>query len=375
MRYIEHTIDKMEGVQKELALQMLDDPDLFSAKKDFAKWYRVQSSDADGFVKEIHDNLAIFRPNLNQIQTEKYIVDIIASNALYGTSPAEFLKYHFEEKTDAARNTYITDAEKFIIFRPFYDFSQYEYVRDKWKQYSRLKEFFARDCMLLCEHSETEYEAFVRFVKAHPVFIFKPTRMSCGEGVQLIDTRNADIAELYCSLTKSGGIADEKIEQNAIMSQFHSESANTIRIICLRDSIQHKSYFTQALLRIGQGDDVIDNNEKAVRARIDVDSGIVYTVGLDGMGNTYIVHPDSNVKIVGFQVPQWETMLNMADKAMSVMESYAGFIGFDFALSVTGWKIVEVNPFPQIYIQQMIGQTGSRPELLRLVKLCHKEIS
>jgi len=373
MYYLEHTLDRIEGEQKELALQVMLEPDAFEAKLRYARWYKEHAAADDSLLADIASQLKVFYPDIEDDKKSRLTADMTASNMLYGVSPLEFLQFRFEEKTDAARNTYMTDAEKFIIFRQFYDYSQYEYVRNKWLQYSRLKEFFARDCAR-CEEpdSEADRKAFAEFVEKHPVFIFKPTRMACGEGVRVVDSAGADARRLYDELAgeTKGGIADERIEQDERAAVFHPGSVNTVRIVGVRDPKEHKSYFTQALFRIGRGAEIIDNYQGAVRARIDDKSGVVYTVGADGYGNKFVFHPDSGEKIVGFQIPEWSGLIETADRAMQVMESYARYIGFDFALTDNGWKIVEVNPYPQIYLQQVAANEGSRPEMCRLASLC-----
>lgn len=51
---------------------------------------------------------------------------------------------------------------------------------------------------------------------------------------------------------------------------------------------------------------------------------------------------------------------------MDEISSYARFIGFDLAFTEHGWTVIEVNPFPQLVIQQIITGQGIRKEMLRL---------
>ena len=304
---------------------------------------------------------------------EDLIADILASKLLYGVSPLEYFQFEFQNKSDKGKNEYFTDAEKFIAFRPAYDFSKYELVRNKWNQYTTLKDLFARDCVLCAnDAADSSKEKFIDFLKKHPIFVFKPLRASCGNGVRIIDFEKLNITEdqLFGTLSKENGIADQQIIQDKRMECLHPGSVNTIRLVAVRDRNNNKNYYTQSLLRMGRGDAIIDNYMGAIRARIDTNSGIAYTLGLDGYNDYYVCQPDTGVQIVGFKVPEWNQLIEVADSALCKIEDYARYIGFDFALSEDGWKIVEINPFPQIFPQQMTVRKGSREEMLALAERC-----
>lgn len=176
--------------------------------------------------------------------------------------------------------------------------------------------------------------------------------------------------ELYRSLRgEGGGMCDELIRQDEVLAKFHPQSANTVRLITLRDR-QGKDHFIQSLFRMGQRGSFVDNNSGAIRARIDEGNGYVFTCGFDAYGNEYILHPDSGEVIPGFRIPAWEELLKLAGKVMDEISSYARFIGFDLALTEHGWTVIEVNPFPQLVIQQIITGQGIRKEMLKLANEC-----
>lgn len=300
-----------------------------------------------------------------------YIIDSYACSVLYGIAPEEYFQFKFYEKNDLGRKEYFCDQERFKLLRPFYDFEKYELVRDKWRQYNSLKEYYRRDCILLGSDESASYEEFCQFVANKDIFIFKPTRASCGQGVKLLKVNKNNLHEQYMELCKLGGIADEQIVQKACMSEFHTDSVNTVRLIALR-GLDGRNYYTQCLFRIGRGAAIVDNSSEAVRAMIDENTGVVYTYGTDSYGNKFIHHPDTGKQIVGFNIPEWNDLLKIADDVMAILEDYARFIGFDFALSEEGWKIIEVNPFPQMVTQQIVLNHGCRKVIHEIVSKCQK---
>lgn len=220
-------------------------------------------------------------------------------------------------------------------------------------------------------NSNVQYEGFREFIDGKTEFVFKPLRSSCGEGIRKIEVpKETEVEALYQNLcAEGGGMADEVILQDESLAKFHPQSANGVRLITLRDR-QGKDHFVQSMFRMGQQGSFVDNNSGAIRARIDESNGYVYTCGYDSYGNQYILHPDSKEVIPGFQIPAWEELLDLAGRVMDEVSSYARFIGFDLALTPQGWAVIEINPFPQMVVQQIITGQGIRQEMLRLANEC-----
>lgn len=68
------------------------------------------------------------------------------------------------------------------------------------------------------------------------------------------------------------------------------------------------------------------------------------------MGNNYTYHPDTNIKLVGFQIPKWneavETAINLAKQVPDVR-----YVGWDLALTADGWVMIEGNEDGQFPFQ------------------------
>jgi predicted ATP-grasp superfamily ATP-dependent carboligase len=295
----------------------------------------------------------------------------MACVALYGATPEEYFQFEFEKLNDEGRREYMCDQQRFKLFRPFYDFDKYELVRNKANQYKLLSDFYGRTCVV-CDPKKEKYAEFETLVKNNDVVIFKPLRASCGQGVSLIETKGKDVSKLYDELCSKEGIAEELIVQAEGLAKIHPQSVNTVRCIALCGE-EGDIYFTQTLLRIGMSGSLVDNADLSIRARIDEKTGVIYTRGIDIKGNRYIFHPDTGVKIVGYELPDWAQLLDVAKKAMERLRPITRYIGFDLACTEKGWIIVEINPFPQIYSQQISTGHGNRKELERLVELTERK--
>ena len=376
--FAEYQSDTGDGNRAEAVSRMLENPDSFAAKQEFYDQFADKNKEGEAKLWS-NMNLAFdqYAPGLDNEARRRAEVDICASCELYGIAPEEYFQFRFYWKNDRGRNEYMGDKERFVIFRPCYNFDEYEKIRNKWLMYQQIGRYFGRKCMLIGGDSEegqnrhSEYELFREFVEDKTEFVYKPLRSSCGEGIRRIELSNGtDVEGLYKSLCNDGGgMCDELIRQDNVLAIFHPQSANTVRLITLRDR-QGKDHFIQSLFRMGQRGSFVDNNSGAIRARVDETNGYVFTRGFDAYGNEYILHPDSGEVIPGFCIPAWEELLDLAGKVMDEISSYARFIGFDLALTEHGWTVVEVNPFPQLVIQQIITGQGIRKEMLKLANEC-----
>ncbi len=350
-------------------LPLLSDPDSNTIKQQFLRRSDVRQLFGLDDVKMQNDiNNALKTFNYNY--SPSVVDDMLISYVLYGVLPEEYFQFCFFDKLHSGRVKYFCDKERFFLFHDFYDYSKYEYVRDKWLQFTSLSSYFNRDCININNTINNE-PLFRDFIKKHKDFIFKPTRLSCGQGVQHIKIdAETDVDDLYRQLSEKCGIADERIAQDKRLEAFHPDSLNTVRLIAFRGFDNH-NYYCESLFRMGVGNNIVDNNSNAIRALVDTVTGLVYSEGSDSFGHHFITHPDTGEQIIGFRIPDWEYLIAMADSIMQNLSGYARFIGFDFALSNgEGWKIVEINPYPQLVTQQVIAREGCKEEMVDILRSC-----
>lgn len=162
---------------------------------------------------------------------------------------------------------------------------------------------------------------------------------------------------------KAEYICEELIIQNEIMAALHPSSINTVRIptVICKDGV----YIFHPVLRIGINDSIVDNGGSGgILANIDTDTGVVYTAGFDESGNRYLVHPNSGIAIVGFQIPKWSEAKQLATELAYTTDNR--YIGWDLALTDNGWVMVEGNDCGE-FIMQIADKVGRKKELDRLV--------
>ena len=80
----------------------------------------------------------------------------------------------------------------------------------------------------------------------------------------------------------------------------------------------------------------------------------------------FIFHPDSKEKILGYQIPRWNEVINLAKQLSYSMKEW-NYISWDFALTDECWVIVEANASGGLNTVQMHGE-GIREKLLNYIK-------
>ena len=112
---------------------------------------------------------------------------------------------------------------------------------------------------------------------------------------------------------------------------------------------------------MGRGKSVVDNAcSGGVYAAIDEKTGITLR-GADNLrGSLYTHHPDTNMPLVGFQIPCWDELCETV-KSLASRCPDCHIMGWDMALTDKGWIVIECNYGPCIVFQWGVNR-GVRDE-------------
>jgi len=234
---------------------------------------------------------------------------------------------------------------------------------DKARTYGIFGKYYKRELKKI--NSKEDLNAWV---EKHDSFIVKPLNSSCGKGIKVIQSYNhGEDCELWNELSSMiPCIVEELISQSKTMASLHIASGNTVRITSILTGNSDENYKVNIFypfLKIGQHGSRVDNAGAGGIVCLINDDGVVCTDGWDEYNNQYINHPDSNVKLNGFIMPDWEQALNLVkDAAMLFTENR--YIGFDLAHTDNfGWILVEANACGQFVGQQMCDKVGKKKKL------------
>lgn len=218
-------------------------------------------------------------------------------------------------------------------------------------------------------------------VRNHPEFALKPAHGSAGDGIIVIAGRSGGayrtiggsiLTEDYVSHHLSnaingqfslGGVPDVVIVEymvrfSPLFERISFQGVPDIRVITFR------GYPIMAMVRLptrmSQGK--ANLHQGAVGAGVDLASGVT----LNGVVASEVVthHPDTMNPIAGLQIPDWDTILDIAARCYEL--TGLGYIGVDIVLDRDlGPLVLELNARPGLAIQ-----IANRQGLLRRLRIC-----
>lgn len=201
---------------------------------------------------------------------------------------------------------------------------------------------------------DTTFEEFEKFLSGLTYIFCKPTDSSCGRGASKIAVPQSleDKQALFTQLmAREKMIVEDCIVQHEEMSRLNPSCVNTVRMISvLENDVCHKVF---ACMKVGnQG--IVDNliSGGGMIVGVDVETGKVITDGLDLQERVFENHPVTGVKIKGFQIPNWNAVLDVVDKAMRVLPG-VNYVGWDVVVTQEGAAIIEGNSRPDLGLCQL----------------------
>ncbi|MCA1306785.1 hypothetical protein LC082_07730 [Microbacterium esteraromaticum] len=203
-----------------------------------------------------------------------------------------------------------------------------------------------------------DYADVLRLVQEKGVLALKPDEGSHGEGFYRLDWADGQYS-LNGEVVTEQAVVDllanpqnrylvtEFITMHPDIAEIYPTSVNTIRMIVFKkDGVTPE--LGNAYLRIGSvASGYVDNTAAGgMLAEIEVESGRFGNA--QTLNNGRVVpcprHPDTDVLIEG-QVPNWDFVKEQVLK-MAASFSQLEYLGFDVAITPDGFKIPEINRFP-----------------------------
>ncbi len=319
-------------------------------------------------------------PNADQKRKEDILYSAVYDWNAYGATINEVFAYSFFEKNHEEKAEYLVAGlrAKYVdhLNGGRKDETIYQ-LEDKYRLYKRLTPYYKREMIKV--NGADDYELFKGFVGRHPTYVVKPVNTSCGIGVHKVEVSDYNNCEdAFQTLLHEGEalnkkhptrgmemVLEELIDQEETMASLHPQSVNALRITTVQRADGTQIMY-RPRIKIGMnGGFLASAAENGVIAEIDPKTGVICTDGCNENGESYIVHPNSGIKIKGFQIPKWDELLNLVENLIQEMHEY-GYIGWDLVLSKSGWCVMEGNYNGEIASQVILGK-GLRKEFEELI--------
>ena len=312
------------------------------------------------------DSIDTADPNIySQGQKFRFYLQFLIMRIFAGTYMIDYLQYKFYEKNRYGRKRFIeyqrlhkimdiaNAPEKNIIFDSKMLFNQ------------RFSKFLGREWLSI---KDSSYNEFLDFLKRNKRIFVKPEIGSFGDGVAIIEyDQDREYHDVYEKLIATESIVEGIVSQTKELAEFNESSLNTLRIVTLIDKTG-KSRVMFALLRVGRKGKIADNfHHEGIAAKVDLETGIVNTTGINRNFTRYTIHPDSKKPIVGFEIPKWKELLDFAIE-LSRQVPETRYVGWDIAINEQGQPIcIEGNRGADPDVTQVTDKEGKYYAIMELL--------
>jgi alpha-L-glutamate ligase-like protein len=211
-----------------------------------------------------------------------------------------------------------------------------------------------------------------RLLEAHDDFVIKPNRGAGGRGILVITARqghrfvrhNGEIAEFHdirqhvssvvSGLYSLGGRPDhaliqQRVQLHPAFERISYQGIGDVRVIL------YKRVPVMAMLRLPTraSNGRANLHQGGIGAGVDMATGLTTRAVM--RNHLTLRHPDTDVSLVGFPVPYWPQILEMARRVSCAVE--LGYLGVDIVVDRdAGPLLLEANARPGLAIQIANGQ-------------------
>ena len=295
---------------------------------------------------------------------------------MYGVNLKEEFSLRFTELTHEEKQEYITFRNRFLYTHYMND-EDYalNLLEDKYNAYLKFRSHYLID--VICIESEKDYDAFAGFVEKHSTFVVKPVNLGFGWGIHKQTVNKGDnLHEIFTSILSEGDaiqkkhhikthatrfVLEEVIAQSEKLSCLHPASVNCVRLSTI--VVGDKVHFFYPRIKVGRHGNFISNaGDDGFLVGIDTATGLIETNAADEYGNVFERHPDTDIRFVGFQIPDWSGLLSLGRKIALELAPRIRYVGWDMAYTDAGWSILEGNPEGE-FGAQFIYHRGLKKEL------------
>ena len=295
-------------------------------------------------------------------------IDYVSAFVCQGASLNDYFAYGFFKLRPNGRREYITYRRYHRIMRVCNDPKDIKYFRDKSEFNQVFKAFLGRENIDL---DTTTPEEFRSFFEAHKEIFVKEVMGYRGSSVKLYSITDTDADELYRKLKSDSGnhyVAENRLREHPALSEFHPASINTLRLVTVYDDKRDTVHYMSTRIRIGNKGNYVDNfHYEGIGANIDVESGIINSVGYNAQDKEFLFHPMTGKQIMGFPIPDWQECKAFVERCARVVKTVR-YVGWDVVpLENGGFALIEGNDNADHDFQQM-HYHGMWPEYKKLLK-------
>ena len=273
-------------------------------------------------------------------------------------------QYEFYKKSEEEREEYVSRLKMAYFYWRYAPGAAKSVFRNKTRFLKTFNKYIHRKWLYAPEAS---FEDFKQMVSNYDCIV-KPCDGKLGKGIfkTYKNDDHKDEKKLYESCVKDRMLVEQCVEACEELKAFHPQSLNTLRMVTIAN--KEKACVFSGVFRTGVGDSVVDNTHQGgVSVQVNVENGIIETDGANTSGERFVSHPDSGIVFKGFQIPQWDKIVETCCEAAKLTEN--PITGWDVVLNNHGEvEFIEANYGPDMDMMQTRYNAGAKKKLYGLIK-------
>lgn len=314
------------------------------------------------YIKRCHKNLSLLGKKEN-LSILKLWIDSVWSYLRYGCTIRQYINGNFFRLSSFERKKVLTCRKYFKLVRGTNDAKFVQYLEDKALFNHHFSKYVQRKWVTSKDMTEDDFSIVCEQDKG---VIVKPLHGMEGDDIYKIDrsllTSKEDRYKHYTELKHTDSIIEELVEQHPKMV-FNNQSVNTIRAITLMDKQTHEVKMVKTVLRAGVGSTLVDNyHQGGCCYEVDVETGRICSFGVSAKGGNHIVHPGTTTCMLGYEVPNWQNVINGCIEAHKLLPQ-CRYISWDVAITNDGIELIEGNHNGDYDMLEFVGRGKFWPTL------------
>lgn len=285
-----------------------------------------------------------------------HLLDYLSALLFHGAHIFQYTVGDLWRYSNPERSKRLTLYRLSRLFKKYNDRSYVHFFKNKPDFNRFFSDFIHRGWLYAREAS---FEEFKAFVTRYPCVIIKPVGGKEGIGIRKFayaGENDDQLRQRFDALVAEDVIIEELIVQHELMN-FGNASVNTVRAltVCRPDG---EARVMKVILRAGVGDSLVDNTALGgYYYEVDVPTGIVVSKGINKDGELCIIHPGTDIVMLGFKVPKWDEVMQTCLEAARRMPQVA-MVGWDVAITADGVQLIEGNDSADYQGYEFVGTSG-----------------
>ena len=300
------------------------------------------------------------------------LLDIMRCTIKYKSGISDYFNYKFYNKKNNQIKEYVTIGDTDYFYEILSPSKYKTFFTIKPNFLNNFKKYINRDYWVI----DDGINKLESIIKKNKELIIKPIDGLGGKDVEKINTKDIkDINQFYEKMKKENLFIEEVVLQHPDMAKLSPTSCNTIRIMTL--NIKGNTEIFMAIARIGNGINSVDNfHQGGMGVKIDINTGKLIGNAYDKDCNEYEIHPKTNIKFDGYQLPNWNIVKKIVLEAAKVNENIK-VVGWDVAITPDGATFIEGNRRPGWDLVQVVYNRGRKDlynDVLKKYNMAYKNI-